>query len=144
MLGVMHSSSGDPGEYLPEPGDWTWAELFARDPHAATVFYHTVVGYSSVGGTRPDQPNEFFLTSGGYSRASVSPVPARAKAHPTWLLFVRVANVEDAIATAVKLGGRVIVPPSNTSTENWRAIIADPTGGHIGLVELEKQAEGKP
>jgi predicted enzyme related to lactoylglutathione lyase len=144
MLGVMHSSSGDPGEYLPEPGDWTWAELFAGDSHAATLFYHTVIGYSSVPGTRPDQPNEFILTSGGYSRASVSPVPARANAHPTWLLFIRVANVKEAVAIAVNLGGRVRVPPSNTPTEHWRAIISDPTGGQIGLVELENQAEGKP
>ena len=34
-LGVMHSSTGDPGEYLPGTGDWTWAELFARNPTAA-------------------------------------------------------------------------------------------------------------
>jgi predicted enzyme related to lactoylglutathione lyase len=38
VLGVMHSNSGDPGEYLPEPGDWTWSELFARNLNAACLF----------------------------------------------------------------------------------------------------------
>ena len=27
IIGLMDSSSGDPGEYLPDPGDLTWSEL---------------------------------------------------------------------------------------------------------------------
>jgi predicted enzyme related to lactoylglutathione lyase len=34
MLGVIYSTTGDPGEFLPEVGDWTWSELLARDPGA--------------------------------------------------------------------------------------------------------------
>ena len=143
MLGVMHSSSGDPGEFLPEPGDWTWAELFARDPGAAGLYYHTVIGYDRIPDTRTEQPNNFVLVSGGYSRASVSPVPNRPRAHPAWLLFIRVASVKDTVAKAVSLGGRVLVPPSDTPTEYWRAIIADPSGAHIGVVELEEPTPGK-
>lgn len=138
MLGVMHSSSGDPGEYLPEPGEWTWAELFARDPAAAGLYYHTVIGYDRIPDTRTDRPNHFILVSGGYSRASVTAVPARPKAHPAWLLFVRVASVKDTVARAVSLGGRVLVPPSDAPKEYWRAVIADPTGAYIGVVELEE------
>jgi len=138
MLGVMHSSSGDPGEYLPQPGDWTWAELFARDPAAAGLYYHAVIGYDRIPDTRTDRPNHFILVSGGYSRASVTAVPARPKAHPAWLLFVRVANVKETVARAVSLGGRVLVPPSDAPTEYWRAVIADPAGAYVGVVELEE------
>ena len=146
VLGVMHSSSGDPGEYLPEPGDWTWAELFARDPAAACLYYHAVAGYEKIPDRRTDKPNEFVLVSGGYSRASVTVVPDRPKARPAWLLFVRVRSVKDAVARAVSLGGRVRVSPSEAPSEYWRAVIADPTGAHIGLVELEdsRAAKEKP
>jgi predicted enzyme related to lactoylglutathione lyase len=137
-LGVMHSSSGDPGEYLPEPGDWTWAELFARDPREAGAFYHAVVGYDAIADVRAASPSRLLLVSGGYSRASVAPVPSRPKAHPAWLLFVRVASVKATVARAVQLGGRVLVPPSDKPAEYWRAVIADPTGAHIGVVELEE------
>ena len=137
MLGVMHSSSGDPGEYLPDPGDWTWAELLARDPRAAGTFYHSVFGYDIVPDSRTNRTDSFLLVSGGYSRASVIPVAARPKAHQAWLLFVRVLRVKDTVAQAVRLGGRVVVEPSDTPSNYWRAVIADPTGGHLGVVELD-------
>jgi predicted enzyme related to lactoylglutathione lyase len=144
ILGLMHSSTGDPGEYLPQLGDWTWAELFARDPAAASRFYHGVIGYEPVVDNRGDDGHSsFVLVSGGYSRASVNQVPARPKAHPVWLLFVRVAHIKDTVALAVSLGGRVVVPPGTGSTGNWRAVIADPTGAHLGVVELDEPAPEK-
>lgn len=136
-LGLIHSRSGDPGEFLPEPGDWTWAELFARDPAAAGRFYRDVAGYDCMPDHRTDRPNSFILVSGGYSRASVSVVPDRPKAHPVWLLFVRVRDVKDAVARATSLGGRVLVPPSASPAEYWRAVITDPTGAHVGVVQFE-------
>jgi hypothetical protein len=143
MLGVMHSSSGDPGEYVPEPGDWAWAELLARDPGAACLFYHSVAGYEWIPDTRTDRPNNFILVSGGYSRASVTTVPDRPKAHPVWLLFVRVASVKETVARAVSLGGRVIVAPSDAPAEYWRAVIADPAGARLGVVEIEDTSATK-
>ena len=137
LLGVMHSTSGDPGEYLPEPGDWTWAEVFARDTAAAGRFYGGVLGYDVLPDNRTDKPGNLVLVSGGYSRAAVSPVPNRPKAHPVWLLFVRVANVKETVARAVALGGRVLVAPSDTPTNYWRAVLADPAGTPIGVVQLE-------
>jgi hypothetical protein len=142
-LGLMHSTSGDPGEYLPNPGDWVWAELFARDPGAASAFYHAVAGYDVIADTRAGRPGSFVLVCGGYSRASVSAVSDRPRARPAWLLFVRVENVRDAAAKAVSLGGRVLVPPSDGPTEYWRAIIADPTGAPLGIVEIEDAAKAK-
>jgi len=142
-LGLIHSSSGDPGDYLPDIGDWTWAELFARDPAAAGAFYRAVAGYDVVPDARDGRPNSFVLTSGGYSRAALNPLPDRPKARPVWLLFVRVASVKDASAKAVGLGGRVLVAPSDTPSKYWRAIIADPTGAPLGLVELGDAAQGR-
>ena len=146
LLGLMHSDSGDPGEYLPEPGDWAWAELFSRDPAAAGEYYQTVVGYNRLSDTRAKRPNEFILASGGYSRAAVAAVSSRPKAHPAWLLFVRVASVKDAVARAVSLGGRVLLPPSDAPAEYWRAVIADPSGAHLGMVESDdaEAAKEKP
>jgi len=137
VLGVLNSSSGDPGEYLPEPGDWAWSELFSRDPAAAGLFYHDVIGCDRVVDDRGGRANRFVLVSGGYSRASVTTVSNGPKAHPAWLLFVRVANVDETAARAVSLGGRVLVPPERTPTGYKRAILADPTGAFIGIVELD-------
>ena len=142
-LGVLHSSAGDPGEYTPDTGDWTWAQLFARDPAAEGRFYASVAGWEVLPDTRGDRPNVFVLASGGYSRASVTPLPPRPKAKSGWLLFVRVADVKATAAKAISLGGRVLVAPTDAPTEYWRAVIADPMGAVIGLVQLQEAGQPK-
>ena len=142
-LGVMHSSSGDPAEYTPDPGDWTWSELFARDPARTGQYYRSVAGYEVLADTRPGRGGAFVLVSGGYSRASVAPVPDRPKAHPVWLLFVRVANVRDTAARVAALGGRVLVAPGGEPAHYWKAIVADPAGAAIGVVQLDLSAGTK-
>ena len=143
LLGLMHSATGDPGEYLPDPGDWSWAELFARDPAAAGGFYQKIAGYEFMSDARTLRSDDFVLVSGGYSRASVIPVPDRPKAHPVWLLFVRVANVKETAAKAVALGGRIAVAPSDTPDQYWRAVIVDPSGAHLGVVQFDDGAPEK-
>lgn len=141
LFGVVHSSSGDPGEYLAEPGEWVWAELFARDTDAEAKFYADVAGYEAVPDRRTADPNRIVLVSGSYSRASIVPVPDRPRAHPAWLLFVRVQDVKAAADRAAALGGRVIIAPGLSPLHHEQAIVADPTGGAVGLVELPA-AEG--
>ncbi|HEY3757913.1 MAG TPA: VOC family protein [Opitutaceae bacterium] len=136
LFGLVHSSSGDPGEYRADLGEWTWAELFARDPAAAAKFYADVARYEIVPDHRTDDLNRLVLASGGYSRASVLPVPDRPHAHPAWLLFVRVQSVAEMTAKVTGLGGRVISEPKESAAHYVQAIIADPTGGAVGLVEL--------
>lgn len=144
-LGLLHSSSGDPEDYAPDVGDWTWAELFARDPGVEAQFYHAIGGYEIV----PDLASSrtvSILASAGYSRGSIAPLPDRPKAHPAWLLFVRVGDVAAAAARVPTLGGRVLVPPSGNPSQYWKAIVADPTGAVIGLVQLRAAApeRGQP
>ena len=144
MLGVMHSSSGDPAEYRPDPGDWTWAELFARDTAAASRYYQTVLGYEAMPNLNPGRENSIIFASGGYSRASLTPLPARPNARPAWLLFVRVDSVKDTVARVAALGGRVLVAPKEIHGNSWLAIIADPVGAAIGIVELEDTEPAGP
>ena len=142
-LGVLHSSSGDPGEYAPDPGDWTWAQLFATEPAAEGRFYGSVAGWDLLPETRSGRSDAFVLVSGGYSRGRVGPLSPRPNARPGWLLFVRVADVKAAAAKAAELGGRVLVAPGDAPTAYWRAVVADPTGAVFGLVQLQQTDQPK-
>lgn len=142
-FGIMHSTSGDPAEYAPDPGDWAWSELFARDPAKAGKFYRSVAGYEVLPDTRAGRADSFVLVSGGYSRASVLPLPDRAKANPVCLLFVRVASVKDTVARVAALGGRVLLAPGDEPAQYWKAIIADPTGAAVGVVQLTEPPAAK-
>jgi predicted enzyme related to lactoylglutathione lyase len=142
LLGLMHSTSGDPGEYTPGAGDWVWAEHFARDPDAALRFDHAVLGYETSRDDRMQQAHTFLLSSGGYARGSVAPLPPKAGAHPAWLLFVRVTDIQTAIGQVTALGGEVRVKPRHIDATTWLAVVRDPVGSAIGLIQLAEPAGG--
>jgi|HubBroStandDraft_6_1064221.scaffolds.fasta_scaffold156083_3 predicted enzyme related to lactoylglutathione lyase len=140
LLGLIQSSSGDPADNQPSVGNWAWAHLSARDPAAAAQFYHAVVGYDAVPDTREGRQDVFLLNSHGLARASIGPIPNRPEAYPDWLGFVRVANLNDALAKATALGARVLLAPKSTEPGTRLAIVADPADVAIGLVELTNPA----
>jgi uncharacterized protein len=137
LIGVMHSSTGDPDDTEASVGTWAWAHLSARDPAAAAQFYHAVFGQEVSPDTRDGQTtSSFLLSSQGFVRASVGPIPDRPEAKPEWLGFVRVANLDDAIAKATSLGAHVLLQPRSTEPQSRLAILADPADVAIGIVEL--------
>lgn len=136
LIGVLHSSSGDPGEYLADPGDWVWEELFSADPTVASQLYHRLFAYDAVPDGRVARTDTFLLSSGGYARAILTPVPKARGAHPAWLSFVRVSDLDASVAHAVALGGKVLAEPKPPHPDSRIAILADPLGAAIGLVQL--------
>lgn len=76
------------------------------------------------------------LAGDGYARATVRTLPtSRGDVPPGRLLFVRVRNVTESVALAGELGGRVLLPPRPDLLEGKVAVVADPTGAAIGLME---------
>jgi predicted enzyme related to lactoylglutathione lyase len=54
---------------------------------------------------------------------------------PAWLPFVRVKNVGDSVAQAKQLGGKALIEPKPELLNGKVAVIADPTGAAIGIME---------
>lgn len=148
MFGAMKSSAGDPPDFLAEPGDWIWIQLLSRDAAKAAAFYTKVAGYKAVGNTEVARLNDYVLTSEGYARATIRTIPANdPQVQPTWLPFVRVKSLAESVAKAGQLGGQVLIAPKADLLSGKVAVVADPTGAAIGLLEwsedLMKQG-GKP
>ncbi len=136
VFGVIKSSSGDPEDFLPEPGEWIWAQLLSRDARKAAEFYRTVAGYEVVENTETNRVSDFVLTSEGYARATVRSIPERlAQVKPNWLPFVRVKNVGESVTLAKQLGGKALLEPRPDLLQGRLAVVADPTGAAIGLME---------
>lgn len=139
-VGLLQSMSGDSADHEPKPGDWNWFELFVKQPQVVSAFYRQVINYDVAPDLRTERKSDLLLSSGGLARAGVAPLPAREDARPGWLGVVRVANIDETLARAVKLGGEVLVAPRPAALESRFAIIADPTGGAVGLVEYVDNA----
>lgn len=140
LFGVIRSSSGDPQDFLPEPGDWIWIQLLSRDARKAAEFYRAIAGYEVIENSASNRLNDYVLASKGYARATVRTIPkANDQVQPTWLPFVRVKNVTDSVVRAKELGGRALIEPKPEVFDGKVAVVADPTGAAIGLLEWSGQ-----
>lgn len=136
LFGILRSSAGDPEDFLPEPGDWIWAQLLSRNAPKAASFYKAVAGYDIVENTNTNRISDLVLTSRGYARATVRTIPAKLdRIKPHWLPFVRVKSVAESVASAKQLGGKILIEPQPELLQGRVAVVADPTGAAIGLLE---------
>jgi predicted enzyme related to lactoylglutathione lyase len=136
VFGVVKSSSGDPEDFLADPGDWIWIQLLSRDARKAADFYRNVAGYECIENSSSNRLNDYVLVSERYARATVRTIPsANTHVQPTWLPFVRVKNVGESVALAKQLGGQVRIEPKPELLGGKAAVLADPTGAVIGIME---------
>lgn len=144
VFGVIRSQGGDPLDFQPDVGDWVWIQLLSRDGKKAAEFYSAVAGYEVVENTATNRLSDFVLTSKGFARATVRTIPTDGEpVKPNWLPFVRVKSVTESVAKAKELGGKVWLEPNADLFKGKVAVVADPTGGAIGLLELDlAQLEG--
>ncbi|AQS69088.1 VOC family protein [Streptomyces pactum] len=106
-----------------EPGTFTWAELYTRDTEAANAFYGDLFHDALFG---PDAAPDF-------GRAPVSSVfPAQMPPH--FLVHFLVGDVEAALGMVARLGGRVRVPPFETSYGGV-AVVSDDQGASFALLQ---------
>ncbi|MDQ1516185.1 MAG: uncharacterized protein QOE80_2015 [Actinomycetota bacterium] len=121
---------------IAEPGAPAWFELHTRDYDASVEFYKDVFGWDAH--TMSDTPEFRYTTLGEGEGAlaglmdSTGFLPEGVPAH--WAVYLRVADTDAAVKTAVDLGGAVIMPAEDTPYGRI-ALVSDPTGAQFRLVQ---------
>ncbi|WP_031478740.1 VOC family protein [Streptomyces bicolor] len=106
-----------------EPGTFGWAELYARDTEIANAFYGGLFADALFG---PEAEPDF-------GRAAVAEVfPEMMPPH--FVVHFQVADCEEALGTVNRLGGRVQVPPFETSYGKV-AVVTDDQGASFAVLE---------
>ncbi len=139
-IGLLQSSSGDSPDSEPKPGNWNWFEIYVRSPKDTSDFYHDAIGFDVAPETKSDRKSDFVLSSAGQARGGIAPLPAGEDAKPSWLGVIRVADLDATLAKVPGLGGEVLVAPHSVEFGSRFAIILDPTGGTVGLVQYMDNA----
>ncbi|OEV05203.1 hydrolase [Streptomyces oceani] len=124
-----------------EPGGYAWAEVHTREVSAVDAFYQRVFGFGSE--DEPDgQDPEFRIwvprgerideEHAVLGRAVIgAEEPAELPAH--FLTYFRVRDCAEASRTTVRLGGRVMLPPTDTPYLRY-AILADDQGARFAVL----------
>jgi len=135
VFAVLASASGDPPDFMPEPGEWIWSSVLVRNADRETGFYRALFGYEVFDQPSDDASRHVILASDDYARAGIHTLPDNLHRHAHWLNFVRVDDVGAAVARAVHLGGKILVDPRPDRQGGQLAVVADPSGAPIGLME---------
>jgi len=136
VFAVLASDAGDPADFLPAPGEWIWSALLVREPVKDAGFYQSLFGYELYTLPSKDGLDHLIFATDDLARASVNALPRTAPPdHPHWLSFVRVVDARAMAARAVTLGGHTLVAPHLDRHGGWTAVVADPAGAPVGLME---------
>jgi len=138
VFAVLASSSGDPADELAAPGEWIWSSLITSDPDTDAAFYQTLFDYEVFALPGDAGAQHLMLATDNYARASANSLPTKdGNVHPHWLNYIRVVDAAKMSEKAVALGGQVLVAPRIDRHGEKVAIIADPSGAPLGLLEWQ-------
>jgi predicted enzyme related to lactoylglutathione lyase len=124
-------------EAPPEAGTFCWNELMTPDTSAAGTFYTHLFGWTTetmdMGGGRIYH----LFRQGEKSVAGMMKIegPQMEGVPPHWLAYIAVESVDDTTSKAESLGAAVYVPPTDIPNIGRFSVIADPTGGTLGLFQ---------
>jgi predicted enzyme related to lactoylglutathione lyase len=121
-------------------GEFFWQDLFVKNPEAASEFYAKLFGYEThlqdfEGLSR------VVLSSADFSQAGIDKLPDGVQ-RAGWLPYVLVDDVPGTINKAIASGGKSLLAPSGALLNGKMAVIADPSGAVIGLINWTAETQG--
>jgi len=127
-------------------GRFAWHELMTTDPEAATTFYTNVIGWTTAPYEGTGQPYTMWM-AGDTPIGGVMDLPEQAReagAPPNWMAYVSVEDAGASVDRARALGGNIVVPPFEVPTVGTLAVISDPQGAVIALLQPDTPMPAVP
>ncbi len=119
------------------PNSLVWNELLTGDTERAAQFYQEVFGWSA-----PPPEGEIVMDSyitffnGERAAAGMMAMPEMmAGVPPHWSIYIAVDDLEKILARAQELGGRVLMPTTDTPLGSF-AVLQDPQGASFNVMQM--------
>jgi uncharacterized protein len=100
------------------------------DPEGSKDFYDAVVGWT-IGDATPEYNGYRMIGAEGGYAGGVLPITPEMQQHgarPTWLGYLNVADVDAAVASIERAGGKALMPATDIPNVGRIAMAADPQG----------------
>jgi uncharacterized protein len=117
---------------MPAPDTVAWFQIGTTDTDEAKKFYGELFGWSFV--PDPNSGGRYHLVNYPGAEQPSGGIVDTGGAQPNHAIFlVQVADVAATLATAERLGGKVLVPLTATPDGLTFADLQDSTGNHFGV-----------
>jgi len=119
-------------------GGFIWYELMTPDPEGAKAFYDAVVGWTFGEATPEYNGYRMIGRSDGGFAGGVLPLNDEMQQHgarPTWLGYIHVAEVDQAIGAIEGAGGETVMPATDIPNVGRIAMVADPQGAPFYIMK---------
>jgi predicted enzyme related to lactoylglutathione lyase len=120
-------------------GAFSWYELTTSNRKEARAFYGKLLGWEFQD---MEMGNGIYtvINVGGLSMGGITDIPPNAQGMPPgWGGYATVDDVDAAVARVAKLGGRVLMAPTDIPTVGRFATIMDPQGATLSLITYAKR-----
>ncbi|MEV5548491.1 VOC family protein [Streptomyces sp. NPDC052309] len=138
VFGVWQSGTHEGFEAMAEPGAYCWAEVFTREPEKSDAFFPAVFPYSAK--QMEDDQIDFRIFDlddrsvlGRMKMTDDFP----PEVPPYINVYFTVADCDEAVARATKLGGIVRFGPVDTPFGRFAAL-SDPQGANFSVIDITK------
>lgn len=112
-------------------GQFIWYDLLTPDADASKRFYSHVVGWGTQQSPGPE-PYTMWENKGA-PLGGIWPLQKEMGDSPRWLPYVSVDDVDETIAKATQLGGRITAGPKDIGGGGRYAVIEDPQGASLAV-----------
>jgi len=109
-------------------GRFVWHELLTPNKASAHDFYSKAVGWAKQAWEQ-DPSYTMFAAASGPLGASIE---SREEA-PHWRPYIGTLDVDETVATATRLGAKVLTPPTSLPNAGRFAVLEDPHGAKVGV-----------
>lgn len=127
-----------------QQGDFIWYELMTPDPEGAKQFYDALVGWNIGEAAAEFNGYRMIGRSDGKSAGGVMPLTSEMEQHgakPTWLAYLSVNDVDDAVASVERDGGKALMAAFDIPNVGRIALVTDPQGAPFYLMKPIPPAE---
>lgn len=120
-----------------EVGTIGWMDLTVSNAEKIRDFYSNVIGCKQQS-LSMGQYDDYVMNTHETETSIVGVCHARganAELPAQWLIYIKVANIDDSIALCKKLGGKILVDSKNYGDLGYYCVIQDPAGAVCALFQ---------
>jgi|SRR5271157_4705291 len=121
-------------DFIMQHGAFSWSELMTTDVPAGLEFYTKLFGWTTEELHMEGMSYTLVKVDGKEVGGIMATPPEAQGMPPMWGVYVTVDNVDSTAKMAEKLGGKILVPPTDIPDVGRFCVIQDPQGAVISAI----------